>query len=104
MTTKTNFTNDLLTKQLLKLKEDALKPMSIIELKEKFNLSFPFKVNRIKFSYSDKHPQVFMGVTTVTEIRLSSDKGLRTNNQFIENGKCWSQCANVQDYILYEEN
>jgi hypothetical protein len=94
---KTTFSNDLLTKQMTKVIDEALKPMSIIEIKEKFNLSFPFRVKRVKDSIGNGS---WMGVTIITAIFKVNNGVFRTNNG---NNKS-NQHAEVQDYILYEEN
>lgn len=102
----TKFTNDLLTKQIQKLEDEALKPMSILEIKEKFNLNFPFKVKRVKLGYDKKTNIVGLPFefTTITEIKKHLELGFITNNKIESNVQLWVQCAEVQDYILYEEN
>ncbi len=99
---KLDFTNDLLTKQITKLEEDALKPMSILEIKEKFNLSFPFKVKRVKQSINPELGLIFE-FSIINEI-IKTNPGYGTNNVITQHNKRWRQDANVQDYILFEEN
>lgn len=94
---KVDFANDLLTRQITKIVDNAIKPMSILEIKEKFNLSFPFEVKRVKDSYG---AGTWKGTTTITNIFHKVNETCYTNNENTTS----RQCAEVQDYILFEGN
>jgi hypothetical protein len=83
--------------------KDALKPMSIMAIKEKFLLSFPFKVRRVRDSCGAGS---FSGVTTIStiEYRMSQRRGwgYGTNNFYFKDGKKHGQSAELEDYILEE--
>lgn len=90
-----------------KIADDALKPMSIITIKEKFNLSFPFKVKRVRDTTGNGH---FKGVTTIKEIfkkdvnayptRAKAARYVTNNHSGGPYGS-W-QSAEFEDYILSE--
>lgn len=99
----TVFKNDLLTKQIEKLVEKNEEPMSIIQIKEKYGLSFPFQVRRVRDSIGFG---TWSGVTTITGFRKPEpSKGLThigTNNERISGTTGHIQSAEVEDYVLHE--
>jgi hypothetical protein len=72
-------------------------------------LSFPFKVKRVKDnsdSFNVKTSFDLGSITTVWDIVNSVKFGYITTNDYLdENAKrLYHQCAEIQDYILFEEN
>lgn len=102
METKSIFKLNFLTKEFNKISEDALKPMSILEIQKKFNLSFPFQVKRVRNSSEFSANAFPVGdVFTINKIwEKPSEKGLEfvTNNK----GKINHQSAELKDYQLVE--
>lgn len=101
--TKDTFKLDLMNKAVQKIIDESVKPMSIVAIKDKYNLQFPFKVKRVKDS---KGSGKFLGITLISKI-VQVDLTTRenrictvTNN---EDGEDY-QSAELQDYILFEEN
>ena len=92
---------DLLNKSVTKLIDDTKKPMSILQIKEKYNLSFPFQVKRVKFTYSNQDMFGSLNkVFIVQEIKKESDGYV----VYIPYEERFKLCAEIQDYILFEEN
>lgn len=95
---KTLFKNHLLHKQINELVDDILKPMSILQIQKKYDLEFPFKVKRVRSGLK------FNGVTTITEIRQHEKHRWVTNNTDIHHNKRAFQSADIEDYVLFEQN
>ena len=94
---------NFLTKEFTKLTEDAIQPMSIKDIQEKFKLSFPFKVKRVRNSSglaSNAFPVGHEFVITNIWNKPCEKKGMEfvTNNK----GKINHQSAELQDYMLSE--
>lgn len=103
MNTQEYVKNEVEAKDFNKILEEALKPMSIKEIQEKFNLSFPFQVKRVQNSSEHAANAFPVGETfNITEIwhKPCVKKGMEyvTNNK----GKVDHQSAELQDYRLAE--
>ena len=92
----------ILTQKLTEILDETKKPMNIVDIKEKYNLSFPFQVKNIVCDNG------FPQITTITEIKEKIlDDGLTkvTNNMFEENNEEFYQGAvKFKYYVLHEEN
>ena len=100
MSTKEIIKIDFITKEFNKISEEAIKPMSILEIQKKFQLSFPFQVKRVRNSSEFSANAFPVGqIFTITHIwDKPCDKGLEfvTNNK----GKINHQSAELKDYQL----
>lgn len=102
---KKTFKLDLVNKAVQKLIDDSVKPMSISQIKEKFNLSFPFKVKRVQDTVG---AGTFQGISTISSIFIGITKRSVTNNYLITNNQedntetLHMQLSEVPDYILFE--
>lgn len=84
----------------------AIEPMSILQIRERFALSLPFRVKRVRYSKpSAEAVRAWEGVTTVSEIfpkRGKSSVEFATNNVCLEGPVKHRQSAELEDYILWE--
>lgn len=91
----------ILTQKLTEILDETKKPMTICEIQEKYNLSFPFQVRNIV------NTNKFPGITTVTEIKSSRfESGIEkiTNNFVYFDKKFYHQNATYKYYVLHEED
>ena len=95
----------ILTQKLTEILDETKKPMTICEIQEKYNLSFPFQVRKVVNKNS------FPEITTIKEIKyrllgLINETCKVTNNRYIDknNNLIYQNADKYKYYVLHEEN
>lgn len=99
------FTLDKINSELDKLIDDTKKPMSIIDIKDKYNLQFPFRVKRV----IKGKVGLFEGISEITLFQPSLVGNTTISNNEINFKESnityfYYQDAQLPHYVLYEEN
>lgn len=96
------FKLDKINKQLSEIIDNTQKPMSIIDIQNKYKLQFPFKVRRVLDT------QYFSGITEIKGIKptrfTDGSVNMGTNNRCWVGGEMYMQCASLPYYTLHEES
>lgn len=96
----------ILTQKLTEILDETKKPMTICEIQEKYNLSFPFRVRNIVCDNG------FSGITLIEKIEFrylnAIDKTNKvTNNVYYDkeiNQNMHQNADKYKYYVLHEEN